>query len=193
MSHIVFHTKGIVIAHYPRGEADKVLVLYTRDFGMVHAHVRGIRKIESKLKYILQDYAIGHIDLVRGRDMWRLTSGEAISSLFPKEEMQQKIFFNVLRLVRRLCIGEAENPLLFDTLFDGLSLLSKTSNLQALKNLEFIMVFRILYHSGYLDGNDESVNDLLESPFSHTLITAITPMRQKLLSSVNKSMREIDT
>ncbi|MCE9517782.1 recombination protein O N-terminal domain-containing protein, partial [Candidatus Nomurabacteria bacterium] len=73
--HHIYHTKSFVIGSYNRGEANKILVLYTREMGLVRAVAQGIRLNKSKLRFGLQDFSYASVDLVRGRDIWRVTSG----------------------------------------------------------------------------------------------------------------------
>ncbi|MEM2991406.1 MAG: DNA repair protein RecO [Halobacteria archaeon] len=42
-------TDAIVIGYYPLGEADRIVVFYTRDHGKVRAVAKGIRKLKSRL------------------------------------------------------------------------------------------------------------------------------------------------
>ena len=41
---------------------------------MIYASASGVRKMSSKLRFVLQDFAYIKVDLVRGKDFWRLTS-----------------------------------------------------------------------------------------------------------------------
>ena len=43
----IHHTEAIVLGGYAKGEADKLISLYTRDFGLVRADAKGVRKSTS--------------------------------------------------------------------------------------------------------------------------------------------------
>ena len=63
MSHEIHKTEGFVLGSRPIREADKYFFIYTKDFGLIGAMAKGIRKLDSKLRFHLQDFY--HLDLER--------------------------------------------------------------------------------------------------------------------------------
>ncbi|MFA6404918.1 MAG: recombination protein O N-terminal domain-containing protein [Candidatus Paceibacterota bacterium] len=78
--HNIYTTSGFVIGSSLYGEADKMLFVFTRDFGLVNVIAKGIRLGKSKLRFCVQDYSLGIYSLVRGRDIWRLTDARELVS-----------------------------------------------------------------------------------------------------------------
>lgn len=117
--HHIYHTEGIVLGSRNYGEAGKCYHVFTRDFGLVFASAQGVRKLESKLRFVLQDYTYLKLDLVRGRDFWRITSVEKTGELevLRSNVENLKIFAQVAKLLRRLLAGEDSNEALFIDLF----------------------------------------------------------------------------
>jgi|GEM_PF-121943 hypothetical protein len=142
--HEKYTTRGIVIYSSAYREADKIISIYTEDFGLVSAVAAGVRRSTSKLRYHTQDYSVRNFSLVRGRDLWRLVGAEEISDNAildqtaktidrclknPKtndgqESAQKKlsgenlaVYSRVLSLIRRLVRGEEKNERIFLTLF----------------------------------------------------------------------------
>ncbi len=72
--HPIHTTPGFIIDSRPYGEAGKLISIFTRDFGLVTTSASGIRFEKSKLRYHSQDYSFGSFSLVRGKELWRLTS-----------------------------------------------------------------------------------------------------------------------
>ena len=72
MLHHIYHTEGFVLSGQSVGEANKYFRIFTKDFGMVGAMAQGIRLLQSKLRYSLQDYSYSKISLVRGKQVWRI-------------------------------------------------------------------------------------------------------------------------
>ena len=70
----IHHTEGIILSSKNYGEAGKYYSLLTRDLGLINASAQGVRKISSKLRFVLQDFSYIKVDLVHGKDFWRLTS-----------------------------------------------------------------------------------------------------------------------
>ncbi len=49
-----FKTQGIVLRTYKLGEADKIAVIYTQDYGKLRATIKGIRKPTSKFGAVIE-------------------------------------------------------------------------------------------------------------------------------------------
>src|SRR3989344_4669221 len=72
--HHIYHTEGIILGSKNFGESGRYYSIFTRNLGMVYASAQGVRKMSSKLRFILQDFACVKIDLVQGKDFWRVPS-----------------------------------------------------------------------------------------------------------------------
>jgi len=97
------------------GEAGRHYFIFTRDLGMVTASAEGVRKISSKLRYVLQDFAYLKIDLVSGRNIFRVTNASKSGALEQitknpetfKEDLPNIEAIIVLRILNNLgYIGE---------------------------------------------------------------------------------------
>lgn len=185
------------------GEAGKYYFIFTRDLGMVYASAQGVRKMSSKLRFILQDFSHIKIDLVRGKDFWRITSASKADAL-PKIEVGSKsflIFNNIAQLLRRLLAGEDPNESLFLDLLEGLAILNKSETKEPARNalpgnaggdlhtIEAIIVLRVLHNLGYI-GENEILQNLIRSPFEKDLIFEAKKSRAKILSEINKALKE---
>ncbi len=189
--HHIYHTEAIILGSKNYGDSGKVFFLFTRELGMIYAGATGIRKMSSRLRYILQDYAYVKVDLVRGKDMWRLTS--ASKTLDPLDFQANpdalKAFANITRLLRRLLAGEAKQEMLFDDLLKNLFTLSKVKGREELKNIEIIIVLRVLNHLGYI-GEHKHLDTFISSPFEEEMIFEIAKNRKTMLLEINKALRE---
>src|SRR3990167_3997361 len=188
--HHIYHTEGIVLGSKNSGEAGKYYYIFTRDLGMIHASAQGVRKMSSKLRFVLQDFAYVNVDLVQGRDFWRVTSATKTSQLekITKRPETFKIFTNIARLLKRLLAGVEPNEALFVDLLGGLSVLEK-SETKDLRNIEAIIVLRLLNNLGYIGEND-LLQDLIKSPFEEDLIFKVTKSRTHVLQQINKALKE---
>ncbi len=144
MSYAVYTTRGFILGSMPSGEASKIYLLYTEDFGLVRAKAQGVRLIHSKLRYNLDDYAFGAFSLVKGREVWRLTGAEAVGgSVSGSVDREARLArARVLNLVRRLVQGEERNEELFDALVSSIGPDSPS---------ETVILSRALSALGYLD------------------------------------------
>ncbi len=188
--HHIYHTEGIILGSRDRGEAGKSYSIFTRDLGMIYASAAGVRKISSKLRFILQDFAYLKIDLVQGKDFWRLTSASKTNKLenLTKEREIFEVVSRIGSLLKRLLAGVEPNEVLFADLINSLSVLEK-SKVKDLQNIEAIIVLRILNNLGYI-GSDESLQKLIKSPFEENLIFEIAKSRAEVLTQINKALKE---
>lgn len=188
--HHIYHTEGIILSSRNFGEAGRYYSIFTRDLGMISASAQGVRKMSSKLRFVLQDFAYLKIDLVKGKDFWRVTNASKtnkLENLFRPEVFE--VFAKVTKLLKRLLQGEDPNPELFADLLNGLVVLEKSETPEELRNIEAIIVLRILNNLGYIGGN-EILQDLIKSPFEEDLIFKIAEKRAKILHQINKALKE---
>ncbi len=179
--HHIYHTEGIILGSRNFGESGKYYHIFTRDLGMITASATGVRKISSKLRFILQDFACVKIDLVRGKDFWRLTSGtktNRLENLSTRPEVFA-VVHSIARLLKRLLPGEDANPKLFDDLIEGLSALERAQSGEEIKNAEIITVLKTLARLGYI--GDDKLEDLIPD---------VTRRRIEILSLINKTLQE---
>ena len=190
--HHIYHTEGLILGSKNYGEAGRYFHIFTRDLGMLYASAQGVRKISSKLRFIMQDLAYVKIDLVEGRDFWRVTSASKTGLLEDslKRKDTLRIFSNIARLLRRLLAGMEPDAVLFDDLVKGLEVMEGTHSSQ-LESIEAVIVLRMLYHLGYI-GGDRQLLDLAQSPFERDLVYEASKNRKDVLRGINKALRETD-
>jgi DNA repair protein RecO len=188
--HHIYHTEGIILGSRNFGESGKYYYIFTRDLGMIYASASGVRKMSSKLRFILQDFAYIKVDLVQGASFWRVTSASKTNKLeqLPKNKGTFEVFSNVALLLKRLLAGVEPNETLFTDLINGLSILEK-SETKDMRNIEAIIVLRILNNLGYIGGN-EILQNLIKSPFESNLIFEVSKSRSQILHQINKALKE---
>ena len=189
--HHIYHTEGIILGSKNFGEAGKYYHIFTRDFGMILATAQGVRKISSKLRFVLQDFAYIRIDLVQTASIFRITNALKTNTLeqVTKKPYNLKVFANVARLLKRLLAGVEPNEALFLDLLHSLSILEKIEKEDDLRNLEVVIVLRILNNLGYI-GENEIMKNLIKSPFEEDLILEVAKSRTGILSQINKALKE---
>jgi len=192
MSYKIHHTEGFVISGSNYGEANRYLQIFTKDFGLVRASAQSLRKVTSKLRFSLQDFSYSKIDLVRGKEIWRVTNGKIISGYekLSKNPESLKFLANIFRLIKRLCHGEEENPELFAYLAEIYGFLEKENLKQEdLKNFECVSVLKILHCLGYI-GSGSDLSIFVSNSLSHSMLSEAKLARRVLIEEINKSLRE---
>ncbi len=189
--HHIYHTEGIILSSRNFGEAGKYYSIFTRDLGLVHASAQGVRKMSSKLRFVLQDFAYLKIDLVSGKNIFRVTNAGKTNKLeqITKRPKTFEVFANIARLLKRLLAGVEPNEALFTDLVHCLSILEKIETTEDLRNMEAVMVLRILNNLGYI-GENESLQNLIKSPFEENLVFEVSKSRTKVLHQINKALKE---
>lgn len=189
--HHIYHTEGLILGSKNFGEAGRYYSIFTRDLGMIYASAQGVRKVSSKLRFVLQDFSYIKVDLVQGKDFWRVTSASKTNALgeISKNKNTLEVFYNIASLLKRLLAGIEPNEILFADLIKGLSVLEKIEDENDLRNVEAVIVLRILNNLGYVGGS-EKLQDLVKSPFEPGLIYEVLKSRTEVLSQINKALKE---
>lgn len=154
MAHHIYHTRGIILGSVPIGESNRFYKIFTEELGLVGASAQSVRKEESKLRYVLQDYSFINVDLVRGKEVWRITSaGEESSFLALKNDtVRLKLFARTCALFSRLIHGEGREDALFRDLLGALNFLEQTAiPVELMLSFESLAALRSLVWLGYLD------------------------------------------
>ncbi len=189
--HHIYHTEGIILGSRSYGETGKYYHIFTKDLGMIRASAQGVRKMSSKLRFVLQDFSYIKIDLVRGRDFWRVTSASKTNKLenIKNNILKREIMANLAVLIKRLLSGEESNEILFQDVLLGLYLIEEKNLKEDIKNTEAILVLRMLYHLGYVALND-SITELIKSEFDYSLLLKAEGKRKEILKEINKALKE---
>lgn len=189
--HHIYHTEGIILDSRNFGEAGKYYSIFTRDLGLIYAGAQGVRKASSKLRFVLQDFAYLKIDLVSGKNLFRVTNASKTNMLeqIVKQPENFKVFANIARLLKRLLAGVEPNEELFSDLLNGLAMLEKIETNEDLRNIEAVIVLRIINNLGYI-GDSELLKTFIKSPFEEDIIYEASKSRKIILSEINKALRE---
>jgi DNA repair protein RecO len=109
--HHIYHTEGIILGSKNFKEASKYFYILTCDLGLVYAEAQGIRKISSKLRFVLQEFNYVKLDFVQRKNIWRITNAVKTNELedLNKDFTKLKIVANIARLLLRLLPGIESN------------------------------------------------------------------------------------
>lgn len=115
MANGLYQTEGIILNSADQGEADKVLTVYTKEFGMMRLFARGTRRSSSKLNKFLNLFTYGKFGFVSGRDSWHLIDAEDLEHL---DRIFEPEFGRVSNFIKRFCHGEGREPKLWEAIRD---------------------------------------------------------------------------
>jgi len=190
--HHIYHTHGFILSSKNTGEANKMLTIYTREMGLVRALAQGIRLHKSKLRFTLQDFSYVNVDLVQGKELWRVTSAKHISS-FPLARsgaFSLVLMTRVSKLIERLCTGESPNENIFDDFIQALYLLDDENiSSSSQEALELHLILRIMNSLGYI-GDSAILSKYLSSSFDYSKTKSLLKERQSIIAYINKALNE---
>src|SRR5512137_1578276 len=75
-----FRLDALILKHMDYGEADRIMVVYSKEQGKIRAIAKGVRKIHSRKAGHLEPFAHTRIFLARGRDMPVITQAQTIDA-----------------------------------------------------------------------------------------------------------------
>lgn len=191
MSHHIYTTEGIVIKRMPDDNSASYFIL-TNDLGLIRAKAQGVRKIDSKLKFALQEYCVSTISFVRGKSGWRITSASPIKNLYSetKEVGKQKTIGRILAVILRLVYGEEKNENLYKCIMSGLNSISNAS-LDKILTIELLLMARIMYILGYIS-KDTLSTDIFSDPLvvEENTLNYVFNNSTEITTLVNKGLKE---
>lgn len=146
-----YTTQAVVIESFDQGEHDRVYKLFTREFGLIMAHAKSVRKLESKLRAHVLPRTLSLVTVVQGREVWRLVGAEQI------QETTETVS-DVAALVRRFIRGEGAHKKLFDRLR---SYVQHSHSFDKQKS-RLLLYYVLLVELGYADAKAIGARDIRE-------------------------------
>lgn len=142
-------TEAIVLGQHDFGEADKIVTLYTKQFGKVKAVAKGVRKIKSRFGSSMELFSHSHLMLYmqRKRELYIVTGSNIIRT---HKELRGNLNWFVTgsyiaELVDRLTEPEEPNLSLFSLILETFQEIPKQDS----DILIFIFVMKFLANAGY--------------------------------------------
>ncbi|WP_077215403.1 DNA repair protein RecO [Bacillus dakarensis] len=129
--------EGIVIRTNHYGETNKVVTLYTREWGKVGVMARGAKKPNSRLAAITQPFTYGYFLVQRGKGLGGLQQGDMISSM---RHIKEDIFLTayasyIVDLTDKSCEEKKPNPFLFELVHQTLNYINEGYDPEILTNI----------------------------------------------------------
>jgi DNA repair protein RecO (recombination protein O) len=111
----LYRDTGVVLRTYKLGEADRIVVIHTRDNGKVRAVAKGVRKTRSKFGARLEPMSHVNLQLYRGRELDIVTQAESVEPLAPMLSSLDRASqgLAVLEAVDQLSLERESNPQLY--------------------------------------------------------------------------------
>ena len=108
----VFKTEGIILKTADLGELDRLLVIYTKGYGKILVRAISVRKKESKLKGLIQNFTRANFLLAKSKTINIVTDVELIDSFnFLHGSLRSLAYaFYFSELIDKLIVGPENDP-----------------------------------------------------------------------------------
>lgn len=129
--------EGIVLRTTDYGETNKIVTLYTREWGKIGVMANGAKKPKSRLAAITQPFTYGYFLIQKGNGLGSLQQGEIIGSL---RSIKEDIFLTayasfIIELTDKSTEEKKPNPYLFELLYQTLNCINEGYDPDILKNI----------------------------------------------------------
>ena len=143
-----YQTQGVILKQTKLGEFDKIVTIYTPEFGKLRAVAKGACRPKSKLAGNIEPLTHSLMLLAKGRNLDIVTQSQTINGFLTlKSDLwRMACGLYVLELIDAFTIEGAENRLLFELLLDSLHQLSEPDSSET--TLRYFEL-HLLHYLGY--------------------------------------------
>lgn len=162
-----YSSEGIVLARRSYSEADRILVVYSKNYGKVSLMAKGVRKPKSRKRGSLEVFSHIKFSAARGRNLDIIEEAEIIDSFqtIRKNLKKVAVAYYFMEVVGRVTREDKKNEKFFALILKNLQNLKTTKSLRKLRE-EFI--FQTLVLLGFwpkgriMDNPDKILENVVE-------------------------------
>lgn len=189
MAHAIYQTQAIILRVKNMRESNKLVTLYTERFGLIYASLQSVRSLSSKMRFHTNIHSLVTVDLVEGRDVWRITGvHEQISTFSFIESSWYPLIVRLSSIILRLCRGQEAEQALWQDIQDLYSLF--TQQPKRVSETEVAFILRMLNVLGYWDDSTQVL--LTGDLYSAILHPDLANNKSILIKSINTRLQETD-
>lgn len=182
--HRIYTSEAIVLGGRTQGEADRLVTLFTKEYGLIRAVSKSVRREASKLRYSLADRSRVLVSLVKGKEVWRITNTMSLGSWKSSAEYNRSIA-RVSKLMERLMPPETIETKLFQTFERFLD--AAESKTIPVKMLEIAVVLHLLRDLGYVADNPR-FDGFFKQSLSVEGVETLVPYSKEALDIINNAL-----
>lgn len=166
-----YSDEGIVLARRNYGEADRILVVYSKAHGRTSLIAKGVRRPTSRKRGHIEVFNYVRFQAAAGRGLDIMTEAEVIENFKEVRGSLKKVSlaYYFAEVIGRITHEGEPNAMLFNLILDYLEKLKRTKELKSLR-LNFVNDLLIL--TGYwpkgrdLKDPDEKLEEVIERELS---------------------------
>lgn len=162
---------GIVLGRKDYAEADRIVSLFSRDYGKIFTIAKSVRKPKSKKRGHIEIFSLVDFQAVKGKGLDLITEVEIVDDFkeIRKDLSRVSLAYYFVEVIGKITHENEKNQHLFDLAVDYLNRLKHDSGL---KSLRFDFVSDVLVLMGYwpegkrIDSPDSVLEDVIERQIS---------------------------
>lgn len=178
--------EGIVVKRYNIGEADRLLVIFTKNQGKVKLLAKGIRKIISRRAPHLEIFSQVNILVHQSKNYSYITEAQLIYG-FPKLRQNFRkivITYHLCEIIDKLLPEKEKNEELYRLFFEALLCLEKENSALKIRQIVRFFVNNLLVKLGYMTDVKDTAYSLLLTEIENIIERPLATM--KLLTKISQ-------
>lgn len=147
-----FVTDAINLKSYNLSEADKIMVMYSRDKGLIRGVAKGVKKPKSKLGARMDLLVANKLMLHKGKNLDTISQAEALNTFNATRRNMDKIFYSMYISEVVNNFGVEDDPcsaVIFDLLYEALSTVSEADSKVQILNAVLKFQLKMMRVSGF--------------------------------------------
>jgi DNA repair protein RecO (recombination protein O) len=162
-----FSSEGIVLKRINFSEADRIIDLYSKDFGKISLLAKGVRKPKSRKRGSLEIFTYLKFQAARGKGLDFLEECEIIDTYSEIRKNLNKVTlaYYFMEVLSKLIYGSEKNEELFHLILKYFNVLKST---KGLKELRISFIYDLLTLFGFwpkgkiMSNPDEVLEEVIE-------------------------------
>lgn len=171
MSTRSYTATGIVLKRFNWGEADRIVTLYTQEFGKVTALAKGIRKLTSSKKAALEPAAHSRCQFVIGRNWDLITQAQLLNSHAHVHQNLVRLTqtLQLLEIVDLLTAEKQDQPEIYTLLLEALQHLEADTDQKHFLLEQIRLMLQQLGFTHNKEFSEKSLKEYIEELSQHKL------------------------
>jgi DNA repair protein RecO (recombination protein O) len=162
-----YTSEGVVLGRKNYGEADRIISVYSRDYGRISLMAKGIRRPKSRKRGHLEIFSLLKFQATSGRGIDLMTEADIVDDFkeIRKSLSRVSLAYYFMEVIGKITHEQEQNIELFDLILSNLDKLKTETKLKELR-LDFIL--KLLTIMGYwphgrnLPNPDEVLEEVIE-------------------------------
>lgn len=130
-----YSDEGIILARRNYSEADRILVIFSKNYGKISLIAKGVRKLNSRKRGHLEVFSQIKFAAAKGKNLDIMTEAEIIDSFSKVRSELRKVAvaYYILEVVGRVTREDEKNDILYSYILENLRMLKTDLSLRKLR------------------------------------------------------------